>query len=391
VRSAAPADFATGQPLATVPSVTFQREVDASSVTTDTVRLLNGRTGAVVPATVAYNSGTRTATLTPSAALPDNTPFRIVLSGLRDTGGATQAGPYTSTFSTVDTVPSAVSNFKVTGGTRAAALSWTLPSITDLDQVIVRAATGNTAPSGPTTGTAVYAGTGSSATITGLVSGANYTFAVWVRDRSGKVSPASVARLVGTTVAVSTTAAALNYGGSVTVYGKLVRPDTGAAIAGQPLQVYGRRKGTSTWTLLATPTSSGTGLVAFSTKPAYSTDYQWYYRGSAAYIGNTSAVRSVGVATTLSSTLSKTSMALGGTVYMYGTVTPSHAGQTVYLQRLVGNGVWQNMLSQTLTSTSGYSFAVKPSSRSTFYFRVYKPADADHAAGYSAIRNVRVY
>lgn len=30
--------------------------------------------------------------------------------------------------------------------------------------------------------------------------------------------------------------------------GRLVRPDTGTGIAGQPVQLYGRRKGTPAWT-----------------------------------------------------------------------------------------------------------------------------------------------
>ncbi|MCU7722189.1 S8 family serine peptidase [Actinoplanes sp. KI2] len=390
VRDASPADFATGQPVATQPTVTFQRDVDASSVTSDTVRLLSGRTGAAVAATVAYDSDTKTATLTPSAALQDNTPYRIVVSGLLDSTNTGQGAPYTSTFTTVNLAPAAVTNLKATGGTRAAALSWTLPSITDLDQVIVRMAAGNTAPSGPTAGTAVYAGTGSSATVTGLTSGATYTFAAWVRDRSGKYSPVATIQLLGTTLAINSSSTALTYGGSVTLYGRLIGPSNGAGVTGQPVQLYSRRKGTTAWTLLATVTSGTNGAVSFVNKPTYSTDYYWAFRNSTAYVGNASAVRTVGVSTTVSSTLSKTSFPLGGTVYIYGSVTPSHAGQTVYLQRYLGGGKWQNVTSRALSSTSGYSIAIKPTSKGTYYYRIYKPADTDHSAGYSPIRNFKV-
>jgi len=390
VKDAVPADFATGQPVAVQPTVTFQRDVDASSVTTDTVRLLNGRTGAVVPAAVAYDSATRTATLTPTSALQDNTPYRTVVSGLRDSGGATQAERYSSTFSTVDVAPAAVTNFKATGGTRAAALSWTLPQITDLDQVIVRMATGNTVPAGPTAGTAAYAGTGSSAAVTGLTSGANYSFGAWVRDRSGNVSPVATLRLIGTTVSISSNSTGLPYGRTVTVTGRVVRPDTGAGIAGQPMQLYGRRKGTTAWTLLGTVTSNGTGAVALANKPAWSTEFYWSYRNSSTYIGNASGVRTVGISTTLSSTLSRTSVKLGGSVVLSGTVTPNHARQTVYLQRYLGGGRWQNVTSKALSSSSGYSFTIKPTWKGTLYYRVYKPADTDHTAGYSAVRNFKV-
>jgi len=47
--------------------------------------------------------------------------------------------------------------------------------------------------------------------------------------------------------------------------------------------------------------------------------------------------------------------------------------------------------SKALSSSSGYSFTIKPTWKGTLYYRVYKPADTDHLAGYSAIRNFKVY
>ena len=63
----------------------------------------------------------------------------------------------------------------------------------------------------------------------------------------------------------------------------------------------------------------------------------------------------------------------------------------VYLQRYLGGGRWQNVTSKALSSSSGYSFTIKPTWKGTLYYRVYKPADTDHLAGYSAIRNFKVY
>jgi hypothetical protein len=164
----------------------------------------------------------------------------------------------------------------------------------------------------------------------------------------------------------------------------------GTGIAGVPVQLYGRRKGTTSWVLLRTATSTSTGAVALTHKPSWSLDYRWTYRGSSMYVASSSAVRAIGVRTAVTATLSRTSFALGGSVTLSGSVAPTHAGQTVYLQRLV-NGSWTNAASRRLSSTSTYAFTIKPSYRGTYYYRVYKPADTDHLAGYSGTRSFTVY
>ncbi|HEX2357747.1 MAG TPA: S8 family serine peptidase, partial [Micromonosporaceae bacterium] len=389
VRDVSPADFATGLGLGTAATVTFARAVDPASVSAATVRLVNGRSGAAVPATLGYDAGT--ATLTPVAALQDNTPYRIVVAGLRDGTGAEQVGRFSTTFRTVDVAPPAVGNLKATGGQGSATLSWTVPAITDLDQVIVRMAAGTTPPSSPTAGTGVYAGTGPGVTVSGLAFGTTYTFRVWVRDRPGRYSgTAPSVLLVGTRATISGNTTAVTYGGAVTVTGRLVRADTGAAIAGAPVQLLARHKGTTNWLLLGTPTSSSTGYLTFSHTPSWSLDYVWVYRGSTVFMGTGSPGRAVGVRPVVSATLSRTSFALGGSATLSGSVAPGHAGHRVYLQRLA-NGAWVTASSQLLPSTSTYAFTIKPGARGTFYYRVYKPADTDHLAALSATRSMRVY
>jgi Bacterial Ig-like domain/FG-GAP-like repeat len=390
VRTISPADFATGASPTTAPSVTFQRAVDPSSVTSASVRLVHGRSGATVAATLTYDPASRTATLKPTASLQDNTPYRIVVAGLRDTSGSAQVGRFSTTFRTVDLAPPAVGNLKATGNHGLATLSWTLPVITDLDQVIVRMSAGTVPPSSPTSGTGVYAGTGITATASGLAAGTTYTFRAWVRDRSGKYSPGPSVQLLGTRATISSSATTVTYGGAVTVTGRLVRADTGAALAGAPVQLYVRRKGTTSWVLLGTPTTSSTGSLTFTHKPTWSLDYLWVYRGSTVFMGAGSALRAVGVRPVVSATLSRTSFALGGSVTLYGGVAPLHPGQPVYLQRLV-NGAWTTVTSRTLSSTSTYAITIKPSSRGTYYYRVYRPADTDHLAALSASRSFRVY
>ena len=56
VRSTSPNDFGSGMTQTYTPTVTFARDVVPSSVTTSTVRILNGRNGSAVPATVTYDA-----------------------------------------------------------------------------------------------------------------------------------------------------------------------------------------------------------------------------------------------------------------------------------------------------------------------------------------------
>ena len=100
IRDAVPADFASGVAPNAVRSVTFQRAVDTGSVSSSTVRLLHGRTGAAVTASVSYDAGSRTARVTPSAALPGDTPYRLVVDGVRDASGETQTERFSITFHT---------------------------------------------------------------------------------------------------------------------------------------------------------------------------------------------------------------------------------------------------------------------------------------------------
>jgi type VII secretion-associated serine protease mycosin len=297
VRDVAPADFAAGVASSAVPSVTFQRAVAADSVSSSTVRLVNGGTGAAVAASVSYDAASHTAQVTPAVALQEETPYRLVVDGVRDTSGEAQTERFTSTFSTVDIAPDPVSNLQATGALREASLSWTLPPIADLDQVIVRAAVGTTAPPSVTSGTDVYAGTASGVTAYGLTEGSTYTFAVWVRDRSGKLSSPSAVTLTGSAVTISSSAKRVAAGSSVTVTGRLTRPDTGAPISGAPVQLYARIEGATTWSLVGTATSSSTGDVSLTDRPSASVDYQWIYPGSTAYTGADSPLRTVQVRT----------------------------------------------------------------------------------------------
>ncbi|WP_076260311.1 S8 family serine peptidase [Intrasporangium flavum] len=294
VRSTWPADFGSGLPVTTTPTVTFVRDVVGSTVTASTVRLVNGRTGAAVPATVTYDAARRTATVKPSTPLYDWAPYRLTVSGVKDTTGASMTTAYSSTFRTTDLAPAAVGAFRATGALRAATLTWTAPHANDIDRFIVRMAPSSTPPSSVTAGTSAYSGTATRATVS-LAQGTTYSFRIWARDRTGHYSPSSWGRLVGTVESMTSNVTSVRKGYPVTLSGRIVRKDTGKAVAGATMQLYWRRVGSATWTLTAVRTSSSTGTFSYAHKPGASVDYMWVYRGSSALVGSSSALRRVTV------------------------------------------------------------------------------------------------
>lgn len=356
------------------------------------VRLQNASTGADVTTSFGYDAGTHQVTLTPDQPLQDNTAYRIVVENTLDpTDGSRPLVEFTSMFRTVDTAPGAVSGFDATGGYLSATLKWQLPPITDLGQVIVRRSTGGAAPGSPTEGVAVYAGTATTATATGLGAGGTYIFRAWVKDKSGKTSPPAETKLIGTKATIAASTTALTFGGSVTLSGKLTRADTGAPMAGSAVRLYARQKGATAWRLLRTATASSTGTVSYVYKPSFGNDFQWRWEtGTADLIGTGSTLVSTGVRVAVTANLSRTTAPLGTAVAMSGSVSPNHAGQYVYLQRYLGNNVWTNETAMKLSSTSVYSFHPKPAARGTYYYRVVRPADTDHLLGVSPTKSFRV-
>ncbi|SCE80859.1 Serine protease, subtilisin family [Micromonospora mirobrigensis] len=392
VRDVSPADFALDQPVTLRPTVTFTRPVAPGSVTGNTVQLLDGRGRYHVDANLTVTGNV--VTIVPKELLFDNNPYRIVVDGVTDTAGVTQSDPFTTTFKTRDLPPGPLSSFSVIGTYRGVHVRLgVLPRVIDYDRTIVRMATGTTPPSSPTSGTEVP----SNGYVGNLTPGTTYSFSAWVRDKAGNLSKVSTARAAGTATTIASSPTSLVHGtAQVTVTGRLTRTDTGAAIAFTSVQLHARPKGATSFTYLGSATSTSTGALTYpGLRPDASTEYKWVYRGSndettgQAYIGAASQLKLVSVAPYLSAKLSRTSFALGGTVTLSGTVTPGHPSQTIYLQRSIG-GVWKDVATGKLTSTSAYAFTVKPAARGTYWYRVRKPADSDHLEARSPARSFTV-
>ncbi|WP_237706716.1 DUF1906 domain-containing protein [Kribbella flavida] len=284
--------------------------------------------------------------------------------------------------------PAPVTGFDATGGHTTASLQWTVPAGTTLGQVIVRRNTGTTPPPLPNVGTAVYAGTATSITATGLANATSYAFRAWVKDSTGKIGPGVDTVLIGTGSTISASASAISYGGSVTLSTRATRKDSGASLAGVPLSLYARAKNSSSWREVARVTSDTSGQAKSVQKPTVSTVYAWGYNGSPDLLGSRSGNATIEVKPTIAINLA-TAVKLGTTTPVYGYLRPQHPDTTVYLQRLTGPN-WPTVATTKLNTTGNYAFTIKPTLRGTSYYRVVWLADADHATTVSAVKGVAV-
>jgi hypothetical protein len=141
--------------------------------------------------------------------------------------------------------------------------------------------------------------------------------------------------------------------------------------------------------LAGTDTTGADGSFQLSEAPPATTAYRASFAGSDDYGTADSGQVTVGVRTRVTARKSTGTVRLGGSFTVTGTVSPNHAGQRVYLQRLVG-GAWKTAATADLSSGSGFALRAKPPTRGRLTYRAYKGADGDHVAAASANQAVTV-
>lgn len=103
VLNVTPPSSATGVAIATTVNAMFSESIDPASVTASTF-VLRDQHGAVVPATISYEAGTRTAILSTTAGLLAQTAYTAVLSGgaggIMDLAGNALASDFSWSFTT---------------------------------------------------------------------------------------------------------------------------------------------------------------------------------------------------------------------------------------------------------------------------------------------------
>ena len=103
-RATTPASGATGVATSVAPTATFSEAIDPTTISGTTFSLVKTGTTTALAATVTYDAPTKTATLTPSAALTASTGYTATVKGgtggVKDVAGNLLAANVTWTFTT---------------------------------------------------------------------------------------------------------------------------------------------------------------------------------------------------------------------------------------------------------------------------------------------------
>jgi hypothetical protein len=214
----------------------------------------------------------------------------------------------------------------------------------------------------------------------------NYLASHWNTATSSFLAPATGAQPAHLTLAGATT---ITYGGHATLSGRLTDQQTGNGISGRPVNLWSQPATTAGWQHIATATTGPDGSFHLTPAPTATTAYRASFAGSDQHATADTAQVTVAVRTKVTARKSASTIRHGQAITVTGTVSPNHAGQKAYLQRLVG-GAWKTAATTTLTSTSGYTLRATPPTRGRLTYRVYKSADRDHAASGSAKQTINV-
>jgi hypothetical protein len=183
--------------------------------------------------------------------------------------------------------------------------------------------------------------------------------------------------------------ATITYGTQVRLGSRLIDEQTTAGIAGEQVNLFARRAGTAGEQAAGTATTDAEGAAAFTLTPAATTTYRVSFPGSQTYGTADSPQVTVTVRPAVTARLQASTITLGKTITVTGTVTPNHRGQRVCLQRLV-SGAWKGAATATLTSASTYTLRAEPLVRGSLRYRVVKRADTDHTSATSPTLTVTV-
>ncbi|MCW2986674.1 MAG: hypothetical protein JWR63_4244 [Conexibacter sp.] len=167
--SRTPVSGATGVDTAGTVTATFGGAMDAASLTSSTFALTTSG-GSTVPATVSYDSSTRTATLTPNAALSPSASYTAKLTtGVRSDDGTPLAAQQTWSFSTMAAAAPTVASTSPVAAATGIAPNTTVQATfsASMDPATLTASTFTlTGPSGAVTATVAYDDATKTATLT---------------------------------------------------------------------------------------------------------------------------------------------------------------------------------------------------------------------------------
>jgi hypothetical protein len=183
---------------------------------------------------------------------------------------------------------------------------------------------------------------------------------------------------------ISPNSAEIKFGGTVTLSGRL----TGQNNSGQTVTIESDPFPFGTFETAGTVQTNASGEWSFTDSPTMNTRYR------ARSGGAESRTVDVNVRPAISFRVSDRTPAIGQRVRFSGRLCPEHDGTAVALQQRLPNGQWRSIRTLVLKDIPGetcssYARTLRP--RRTRAYRVHFNGDADHVAGNSRVRVVRVH
>jgi parallel beta-helix repeat protein len=192
---------------------------------------------------------------------------------------------------------------------------------------------------------------------------------------------------VATTLTMAVSRSSLVVGTPVTITGAL-RRSSGAAVTGEPIDVYVRPMGSAVdYTWLDSVTTSADGAISFESRPTQHSEFTLRFFARDGYASSASGTANVRVASSVSVQRSQASVVSGQSVSITGVVRP--AGQSVRVQRYA-DGAWTTFATATSNGTGAFSVSTRPAPGVTSY-RAVAPASTIRDAGVSATVRVTAY
>ncbi|HET9516102.1 MAG TPA: fibronectin type III domain-containing protein [Actinoplanes sp.] len=275
--------------------------------------------------------------------------------------------------------PSAPLRITAAGGPDSAVVSWQPPDFAG------SGITGYTITRLPTEHVVTVGPEQRSLAVTGLTSGATYTFEVRAVNASG-AGPAGRASVVGTTVLFVEPAAVVNQGAAVTLRGKLWSHDH-RFVAGSVLRLEQLRSDSAKWTTVGAVTTGADGSWSRSVKPPVNTQYRVAFAGGVSRMGSVSVTRTVTVRYAVTAKPSNRKPQAKKKIKITGTVTPARTSTVVVLERLVGEE-WVKLTTTETTLKGAYSIS-RAFTKGTWKLRVRVPATQYNAEQTSARMTVK--
>ncbi|HLH67151.1 MAG TPA: hypothetical protein VKV27_15785 [Solirubrobacteraceae bacterium] len=153
---------------------------------------------------------------------------------------------------------------------------------------------------------------------------------------------------------IQTSAPIVAAGQAVTISGTLYEPGTTTPEPGVMVGLFAKRPGSGAFRELSTATTAQDGSYSFA-GVASQTNELYSVRTLSRPLRST-AVLFEGAQDVLTLQASATTSQVGGVVAFSGTVSPDHAGHSIYLQRLGSDGDWHTVEVGRVTRLSTFSF-----------------------------------